>query len=244
MQLFYIADLHESSTEFTFDKIESRHIIKVLRKKEGSVLHITNGKNYLFEGKIIIADDKKCQIQITEIKKQKSLRNYKIQIAIAPTKSNDRFEWFLEKATEIGVDEIQPIICAHSERKVIKTDRLKKVVLSAMKQSLQFQLPILRETITFKEYISQNFDNQQTSFNQGKFIAHCEKTTKNSLKKLLQPTSETLILIGPEGDFSTEEIELALQNDFIPVSLGATRLRTETAGIVAVHTAALVNEMK
>ncbi len=235
MQLFYIAELHKTSTKFTFDKIESRHIIKVLRKKEGDILHITNGKNYFFTGEITSANDKKCQVHILEIKKEKPSRNYRIKIVIAPTKSNDRFEWFLEKATEIGIDEIQPIICKHSERKVLKTERLQKVVISAMKQSLQFQLPLLHEAITFKDFINQDSKGE-------KYIAHCEKTSKNNLKSRVQENSDVTILIGPEGDFSPDEIQLALQNGFIPVSLGATRLRTETAGIVATHTVALVNE--
>lgn len=235
MQLFYIAELHKTSTEFTFDKMESRHIIKVLRKKEGDILHITNGKNYFFTAEVISANDKKCQVHIIEIKKEIPSRNYSVKIAIAPTKSNDRFEWFLEKATEIGIDEIQPIICKHSERKVLKIERLQKVVITAMKQSLQFQLPLLHKTITFKEFINQDIKGD-------KYIAHCEKTNKNKLKSLVQENSDVTILIGPEGDFSPDEIQLALQNDFIPVSLGATRLRTETAGIVATHTVALVNE--
>lgn len=235
MQLFYISELTETSTDITFDKIESRHIVKVLRKKEGDLLHITNGKNLVFTGEIISGNEKKCQVQILKIKHEKKNRNYTLQIAIAPTKSNDRFEWFLEKATEIGVDNIYPIISKHSERKIIKVDRLKKVVLSAMKQSLQYQLPILHNAISFKDFITQEFEGQ-------KFIAHCEKTDKNNLKSLVQPNSNVCILIGPEGDFSTDEIRLALQNGFIPVSLGATRLRTETAGIVATHTVALVNE--
>ena len=235
MQLFYIPKLTETSTDITFDKIESRHIIKVLRKKEGDILYITNGKNLVFTGKIISANEKKCQIEILKIKHEKKNRDYTLQIAIAPTKSNDRFEWFLEKATEIGVDSIYPIISKHSERKIIKVDRMKKVVLSAMKQSLQYQLPMLHNAISFKDIITQEFEGQ-------KFIAHCEKTDKNNLKSLVQPNSNVCILIGPEGDFSTDEIRLALQNGFIPVSLGTTRLRTETAGIVATHTVALVNE--
>jgi len=235
MQLFYIAELNESSTDIAFDKIESRHIIKVLRKKEGDLITITNGKNLLFKSEITSANEKKCQVRILSVTQEKSTCNYSLQIAIAPTKSNDRFEWFLEKATEIGIDAVYPIISTNSERKVIKTERLKKVLLSAMKQSLHYQLPILHELHSFKEFVNQDFKGQ-------KFIAHCEKTNKKSLKSLLQPNTNVTILIGPEGDFSTDEIALALQNGFIPVSLGATRLRTETAGIVATHSVAFVNE--
>lgn len=235
MQLFYIAELKESSTDIAFDKIESRHIIKSLRKKEGDLIYITNGENLLFKGEITAANEKKCQVHILSVTQKKSNRKYKLQLAIAPTKSNDRFEWFLEKATEIGIDTIFPIISTHSERKVIKKDRLNKVLLSAMKQSLQYQLPVLHDLHSFKEFISHDFEGQ-------KFIAHCEKTDKKALKSLLQANTNITILIGPEGDFSTDEIALALQNGFIPVSLGATRLRTETAGIVAAHSVAFVNE--
>lgn len=235
MQLFYHADLQESSTDFSFDKIESRHIIRVLRKKEGDILYITNGKSFLFKGKINTANEKKCQVQIIAVRKVEEHRDYKIQMAIAPTKSNDRLEWFLEKSTEIGIDDIYPIICSHSERKVIKLPRLQKVVLSAMKQSLQYKLPMLHDPIKVKDFITQDFDGL-------KCIAHCEETAKQHLKTVLKPHTNIRILIGPEGDFTPEEIALALQNGFIPVSLGATRLRTETAGIAAVHTVALVNE--
>ena len=151
-----------------------------------------------------------------------------MHIAIAPTKNMDKFEWFLEKATEIGIDEITPIICNHSERKVIKPERCNKILLSAMKQSLKFHLPKLNEAISFQEFTNQNFEGR-------KYIAHCEKSDKLELRKE-NAAERTLILIGPEGDFSTTEIEMALQNQFKAVSLGTSRLRTETAGIVAVHT--------
>ncbi len=144
-------------------------------------------------------------------------------------------EWFLEKATEIGIDEITPIICKHSERKVVKEDRLEKVIISAMKQSLKFQLPKLNRTTSFSDFIQQDFDGEL-------FIAHCEETTKKSLKSELKPTQKITLLIGPEGDFSTKEIETALLNKFIPVSLGESRLRTETAGIVATQSVAFFNE--
>ncbi len=239
MQLFYNTELHEKSTNLTFDKIESRHIIKVLRKKEGDILHITNGNNFLFRGKIINANDKKCTIQIIEVIPQKSTRNYTIRIAIAPTKNNNRFEWFLEKATEIGVDEIYPIICTHSERKIIKHERMQKVIQTAMKQSLQYKLPLLHRLTSFNDLISQKIEGQ-------KFIAQCEfqkdKVTKNNLQSQVKSGANIWVFIGPEGGFSPDEITLALQNDFIPVSLGATRLRTETAGIVAVHSIRLIND--
>ena len=240
MQLFYNETLHQKSTEFVFDTIESKHIIRVLRKKEGDLVHITNGKNLLFEGKIISANAKKCQVQIIQITSQKATRNYTVSIGIAPTKSISRFEWFLEKATEIGVDAIYPIKCEHSERKFIKLERLNKVLQTAMKQSLQCKLPVLHELMSFKELLTQKFTAENTS----KLIATCDFTKKKnrSLQTTLKQSSNILILIGPEGGFSPAEKEFALQNSFIPVSLGSNRLRTETAGMLALHTVSLVNQ--
>jgi 16S rRNA (uracil1498-N3)-methyltransferase len=156
-------------------------------------------------------------------------------LAVAPTKMNDRYEWFLEKATEMGISEITPIICDHSERKFVKNDRFDKIIQSAMKQSAQVFLPKLNEPIAFKDFIK-NKPNGQL------FIGHCEETDKKSLKNVLKPNTDVTILIGPEGDFSNKEIALAIENNYIPVSLGATRLRTETAAIVACHSVVLLNE--
>lgn len=235
MQLFYSHIINDTTQQFTFDKIESRHIVKVLRKQEDDELSITNGNGQLFTAKILIASDKKCVVTIVSTNEIVKSWDYYLHIAIAPTKNNDRLECFLEKATEIGIDEITPIICKHSERKVVKEERLQKVVVSAMKQSLKFQLPKLNKAISFKEFTKQPFNGQQ-------FIAHCEKTNKKSLKKELLPNKHITILIGPEGDFSKDEIALALQQNFIPVSMGESRLRTETAGIVAVQSVAFLNE--
>ena len=234
MQLFYNHDISETTSSFTFDKEESKHIVKVLRKSVGDVLHITNGKGWLFDAEIIHADIKKCQVTISNAKQQPK-RNYKLHLAVAPTKMNDRFEWFLEKATEIGIDTITPILCDHSERKVIKLDRFEKILQSAMKQSLQCYLPTINELTPFNTFINQDLKDH-------KFIAHCEETDRKSLKTQLKPNQNILILIGPEGDFSVKEIETALQHNFIPVTLGNTRLRTETAAIAACHSVAYVNE--
>ena len=234
MQLFYNQDINESTQRFVFPKEESRHIIKVLRKQEGDAVYITNGKGWLFRSQIEIADIKKCQVIIIDANKQPE-RKYKLHLAVAPTKMNDRYEWFLEKATEIGVDTITPIICEHSERKVIKAERYEKILQSATKQSLHCYIPKLNETVTFKSFLERDFNDQI-------FIAHCEDTERKSLKKLLRPETDVTILIGPEGDFSVKEIEMALQQNFIPVTLGNTRLRTETAAIVACHSVALINE--
>lgn len=234
MQLFYNPDISETTSSFTFDKEESKHIVKVLRKSVGDVLHITNGKGWLFDAEIINADIKKCQVTISNAKQQPK-RDYQLHLAVAPTKMNDRFEWFLEKATEIGIDIITPILCDHSERKVIKLDRFEKILQSAMKQSLQCYLPTINELTPFNTFINQDFEGH-------KFIAHCEDTDRKSLKSQLKPDQDVLILIGPEGDFSVKEIETALQHNFIPVTLGSTRLRTETAAIAACHSVAYVNE--
>ena len=235
MQLFYNSEITTNTKQFSFDKIESRHIVLVLRKKEGDKIFITNGLGQLFTSKILFANDKKCLVEITHLETQKNDRNYYLHLAIAPTKLNDRFEWFLEKATEIGIDEITPIICEHSERKVIKIDRMEKIIHAAAKQSLKFYFPKLNEPVTFNQFINSSFNGQL-------FIAHCEETDKKSLKSELKTGINTTILIGPEGDFSTKEIQQSLDKNFIPVSLGKSRLRTETAGLVAVHSVAFVNE--
>lgn len=235
MQLFYNPEISENAENFFFDKEESKHIIKVLRKKEGDNLFVTNGLGFLFKTEIILASDSKCQVKIVSSEKSNPLK-YKLHLAVAPTKMNDRFEWFLEKATEIGITEITPIICDHSERKIIKTDRFDKIILSAMKQSLQYYLPKLNEPISFKDFIKQQ---KNEGFN---LIAHCEETDKKSLKEILKPNENVTFLIGPEGDFSEKEINLALENNYIPVTLGNTRLRTETAAVVACHSVVFANE--
>ena len=225
MQLFYL-DNPEKEIRLTAE--ESKHAIKVLRKKEGDMLNFTDGKGNMFIAEITIANSRKTSVRIIESEPKPKQHNYHLHMAIAPTKNMDRFEWFLEKACEIGIDEITPIICERSERKVIKTDRCNRILLSAMKQSLKFYLPKLNEAISFNEFINQNFVGN-------KYIAHCEEGNKTELRTEIKE-QRTLILIGPEGDFSPAEIEIALKNQYKAVSLGTSRLRTETAGIIAVHT--------
>jgi 16S rRNA (uracil1498-N3)-methyltransferase len=234
MQLFYSPTINSTETSFVFDKEESKHIIKVLRKKENDILHVTNGLGFLFATKIKLASDNKCTVEIVSFEQQQQPK-FNLHLAVAPTKMNERYEWFLEKATEIGIQEITPIICEHSERKVIKTDRFVKIIESAMKQSLHCYLPKLNEPISYKDFVKKDFSGQ-------KFIAHCEETDKKSLKTELKSNVDCTILIGPEGDFSVKEIQLALDANFIPVSLGSTRLRTETAAIVACHSVVYTNE--
>ncbi len=229
MQLFYDSNINTEITSHTFSREESKHIVKVLRKKENDILHITNGKGWLFDVQITLATPNKCIAMVKE-------SNYfepsslKIHLAVAPTKMNDRYEWFLEKATEIGITQITPIFCDHSERKTIKKERFEKIIQSAAKQSLQYHFPVINEAISFKDFITSSFSSET-------YIAHCDDLEKISLKKRLSNTtsSDFLLLIGPEGDFSSQEIELAISKNFLPISLGETRLRTETAAIVAVH---------
>lgn len=234
MQLFYNSSIATTDKQFTFDKIESKHIVKVLRKKVGDTLYITNGKGFLFTAKINLASDKNCVVGISAVEEKQKPWNYYLHVVIAPTKNNDRFEWFLEKATEIGIDEITPIICARSERKFVKIERFKKIIEAAAKQSLKYNLPILNDPISFKDFIKGTFTGQL-------FIAHCEELEKKSLQFQLQKTKNITVLIGPEGDFSSKEIEEAIKYKFKPISLGESRLRTETAGIVATHTVSLLN---
>ncbi|MBS9463905.1 16S rRNA (uracil(1498)-N(3))-methyltransferase [Flagellimonas sp. 389] len=233
MQLFFNSSLDNSFKQFFFTPEESKHIVKVLRKKEGDLLQITNGKGYLFEAKIITADPRNCKAQI--VKDIKSVpKRYRLHLIVAPTKMNDRYEWFLEKATEIGVDEITPIICERSERKVLKIERMQRVLQSAMKQSLQTFLPKLNPIISYQEFM----DKELEGF---KFIAHCDEGEKMEFKRKAVADSNIVMLIGPEGDFSKAEIDQAKSKGFVPVSLGTTRLRTETAAIVACTTVSIVN---
>jgi 16S rRNA (uracil1498-N3)-methyltransferase len=224
MQLFY---LENPENEIILSAEESKHATKVLRKKEGDVLNFTDGKGYFYKAEITVADTRKCRLKLVSTEQKEKQHNYHLHIAIAPTKNMDRFEWFLEKATEIGIDEITPIICSRSERKIIKTERCTRILLSAMKQSLKFHLPKLNEAISFNDFLKQDYEGSN-------YIAHCEDGEKKELK-IENKTDNYLILIGPEGDFSQKEIDLALQNKFKAVSLGASRLRTETAGIIAAH---------
>ncbi len=233
MQLFYNPEINENDLKFTFSKEESRHIILVLRKKEGDVLHITNGEGLLINGKIVSANVKKCVVDIITSTQEKFAKN-KLHMAVAPTKMNDRFEWFLEKATEIGVHEITPVICERSERKVIKKNRLEKVLQSAMKQSLRTYLPKLNEATSYREFLKK-------ITTESRFIAHCEEDDKTAFSTQIIGDTDVTILIGPEGDFSRKEIKSAYEHGFLPISLGNSRLRTETAAIVACTLVNLTN---
>ena len=233
MQLFYNASISEATTQYRFDKDESRHIVKVLRKKEGDHIYITNGKGWCFLAKITMADIRRCEIIITS-SELKSPIPYTLHMAVAPTKMNERYEWFLEKATEIGVTEITPVICEHSERKIIKTERFERIIEAATKQSLQYYKPKLNPAVTLNNFLSQEHSGKL-------FIAHCEDTQRNTMKEVISPKDNVTVLIGPEGDFSSLEITIALKNGFLPLTLGKTRLRTETAAVVACQNIAFIN---
>lgn len=233
MHLFYTPDIN--SNTYSLNEAESKHCIKVLRLSIDDIIYLIDGKGSFHTAKIIDAYPKKCTVEITNTIKEYDKRDFHLHIAIAPTKNTDRFEWFLEKATEIGIDEITPLLCQRSERKTIKPERLNKVITSAVKQSIKAYHPKLNEFTKFKDFISLNYIGD-------KYIAHCEELDKKSLKREYSQKNGVLILIGPEGDFSPEEIDLAIKNNFTPVSLGNSRLRTETAGVVACHTINLLNE--
>ena len=233
MQLFYVPNI--SGTEVVLNETESKHAVRVLRIKEGDKVQFVDGIGGFYSAKISEANPKKCRLQINSTVKNFGKKDFHLHIAIAPTKNIDRFEWFLEKCTEIGIDEITPIISEHSERKVIKPERLEKILVSAMKQSLKAYLPILNEKTSFEKLMTKPVAAK-------KFIAHCHNGEKKHLKNLIKRGEDVFILIGPEGDFSPEEVELAKSNGFREISLGDARLRTETAGIVACHIVNLSNE--
>lgn len=233
MNYFYHPDLDQSITQFSFSPEESRHIVKVMRKREKDVLHITNGKGTVFRAEILEANPKRCMARILEVW-QNHPPMFRLHMAVAPTKKTDRYEWFLEKATEIGVDEITPILCAHSERRALPMERMHRVVQEAMKQSLRTFLPQLNPPVSLEEFLKGNHEDLR-------FIAHCEEGEKAELKRRLVADTDVVILIGPEGDFSPEEIDLAEQQGFVPISLGESRLRTETAALVACTVANMIN---
>lgn len=233
MHIFYTPDI--SGKTYVLNEDESKHCIRVLRLEKGSVITLVDGRGGFYTAQIADPNPKKCAVNVIQSELNFGLRNFQVHVAIAPTKNIERIEWFLEKATEIGINRVTPLLCRYSERKEIKSERLEKVMISAMKQSLKAYLPQLDELTKFNDFISQPFDGQ-------KFIAHCEEQQRDLLKNLVVPNQNYLILIGPEGDFSAEEIDAAIKAGFKPVSLGESRLRTETAGVVACHTFNLLNE--
>lgn len=231
MHIFYAPDI--LGNLYTLNEDESKHCIRVLRLIAGDEITIIDGKGGFYKTRILIPEPKRCQVEVIEVITEFEKRNHHLHIAIAPTKNIERFEWFLEKVTEIGIDEITPLLCEHSERKVVNNERLEKIIVSAMKQSIKAYLPKLNQMIPFRQFTQTRNDGDL-------FIAHCNKKELNHLKNEIQPKQKTTILIGPEGDFSPEEVIMAIQHNFMEISLGSSRLRTETAGVVACHTINLV----
>ena len=225
MLLFYTPDI--CSNNYVLSEDESKHCVRVLRLSEGDILYLTDGKGNLYTAKIVDANAKRCVVTIIETQKKYGARNYFLHLAVAPTKNLERYEHLLEKITETGVDEITPLICNHSERRTVNPVRLEKVLIAAMKQSLKSFLPQLNVSQNFADFISQSFDGE-------KYIACCRPEIPRELFWNALPTNRrALVLIGPEGDFSDEEIRLAQQAGFRPVSFGESRFRTETAGMIA-----------
>ena len=235
MNVFYLPTAQLGT--ISFPEEESKHIVKVLRMKEGDGFCVTDGNGFLYDAELVNAYPKRAMAELSNKRQGYDIRDFKISIAIAPTKLNERTEWFLEKATEIGIDEVKLFASYHSERRAANVERFKKIIISAMKQSVKSKMPKIEEMISFDKLVKQDFKGQ-------KFIAWIDDDVKEQLCDLYKKGDDVLVLIGPEGDFSREEVSLAKENGFVPVSLGEARLRTETAAIVACHTIQLINQMK
>lgn len=222
MKIFYDPSITPNDKTFILNEEESGHACRVLRMNVGDQIYLLNGKGDRFTSKILVAHPKKCQLEILSYECILADRP-QIHIAIAPTKNMDRIEWFAEKATELGITKISLILCSNSERRQVRPERIQKVLIAAMKQSQRWFLPELSELTDLKSFIRSNPDG---------FIAHCKENAKVNLVNSSFSGKEA-ILIGPEGDFSEEEIHLALENGYKPITLGDNRLRTETAGLYA-----------
>ena len=225
MHLFYTPDIAHSH-ELPAD--EAAHALRVLRLQPGDEVRLTDGQGGFYHARISECNRKRCMVEVIEREEQAPLWTGHLHLALAPTKNMDRMEWLAEKATEIGFDELTFLNCQWSERRIVKGERIEKILISAMKQSLKARLPKLNDITDFAQFVKQPVSGQ-------KFIAHCHEGEKTPLRQALQPGQDTLVLIGPEGDFSPDEVALAVAEGFTPVTLGNTRLRTETAALVAVH---------
>lgn len=228
MLLFYVEDLEASIV--TLPEEESKHAVKVLRMKAGEELYLTDGQGTMCRCAILAPDAHACSVEVIERHEAYGQRRHRLHIAVAPTKNTERIDWLVEKAVEIGIDEITPIICDHSERNVLKAERLEKKVISAMKQSLKAYKPIINEPIKMVDFIAQQ---NATEDNTCRMICYCDGDIRVPLHQTYDGTTDALVLIGPEGDFSQREVEQALSSGFHPVTLGNCRLRTETAALYA-----------
>lgn len=234
MHIFFTPDILET---LELPPEESLHCAKVLRMTEGDVVLLADGRGTFYRAELLLVHQKRCKVKILQTTADETRRDYQVHIAMAPTKNTDRIEWFAEKATEIGIDGIHFLKCRYSERKEIKIERIQKIVVSAMKQSQKAYLPTVSEMIDFAAFVRQPFDGQ-------KFIAHCyADQPRNEFSANYTKRDNVLVLIGPEGDFSEAEVALAIENGYTAVSLGKSRLRTETAALVACHTPHLINGM-
>lgn len=236
MQLFFCENIEDNRV--ILDKEESTHAVRVLRRGVGDSINIIDGRGGLYSATIIEADAKRCVAEIFSKISDYGERGYRLHIAIAPTKSIDRFEWFLEKATEMGCDHFTPLLCDHSERKVVKDERSGKIIMSAVKQSLKAFLPQHDGLTKFNDFVSQEFAGYK------RFIAHCsdEQSERMLLRDQIEAGDNVVILIGPEGDFSPAEVAKAIELGFVPISLGSARLRTETAGVMCASLLNIVNQ--
>jgi 16S rRNA (uracil1498-N3)-methyltransferase len=233
MQLFYTTDI--SGTAAVFSREESGHCLRVLRMRKGDSLVFTDGKGTFFEGVIAGDDPSAMKVTITGAKEETGKRHYKLHMAISPLKNEDRLEWFIEKAVEIGIDEITPLICTRTEKKRIRKERLENIILSAMKQSVKASLPVLNEPVIFSEMVKREFGCR-------KLIATCDSEfERKAVSDAFAPAEDLLILAGPEGDFTREEVIAAMERGFVPVHFGPSRLRTETAGVAACCSVYLAN---
>lgn len=235
MNVFYIKGAQEGLNVLSEE--ESKHCVKVLRMTEGECFCVTDGEGSLYDAELVEALPKRATVNLTNKRKGYDHWDFDLEIAIAPTKLNERTEWFLEKATEIGIDRVKLFTSYHSERRAANVERFQKVMIAAMKQSIKSRLPQIDDMVPFDKLVRQSFDGQ-------KFIAWIDDDVKDCLCDLYKKGENVMVLIGPEGDFSPEEVALAKENGFVPVSLGKARLRTETAAIVACHTVQLINQMK
>jgi 16S rRNA (uracil1498-N3)-methyltransferase len=234
MQIFYAPDINGKT--YTLDENESRHLIRVLRMTKGANIRLIDGKGTLYYGIISDPDQKKCTIDITGEIRDFEKKDYRLHIAISPLKNPERFEWFIEKSVEIGVDEITPVICRNTEKPGIKSVRINNLIISAMKQSLKATKTVLNEPCLFNDFIGLNSCGI-------KMIAHCDDSVaRKRVSDIYIKKNDAIILIGPEGDFTSEEIVSAQDKEFTPVHLGRSRLRTETAGIAACHSIYFMNQ--
>jgi 16S rRNA (uracil1498-N3)-methyltransferase len=236
MQIFYAPDI--KGDNYILDKKESRHSVRVLRMKKGTAVKLIDGQGNLYEGIITDPDPAGCEVKVLNAIRDFEKRNYKLHIAISPLKNPERFEWFVEKSVEIGIDEITPLICRNTEKPGIKEERIRNLIIAAMKQSLKARICIMNSPCLFREFINKG--------NRGVLmIAHCnKKLNRSGIGEVYHKGENPVIMIGPEGDFSEDEIEEALAKGYLPVHMGPSRLRTETAGIAACHSIYFINQLR